>query len=132
MEQNKHRIYQWRRKDSWEDDLFLHIEELMKKKQVYLDSKLKRKQVALMLKTNECYLVTAIRKGTKGMTFMGYLNSYRLSHAYKRIKDRRCSIEKIVSESGFTSRTTFYRLFKQQYGVIPTSLFEDEVVSSAT
>lgn len=127
MEQNKHRIYQWRRKDSWEDDLFLHIEELMKKKQVYLDSKLKRKQVALMLKTNECYLVTAIRKGTKGMTFMRYLNSYRLSHAYKRIKDRRCSIEKIVSESGFTSRTTFYRLFKQQYGVIPTSLFEDEV-----
>lgn len=124
MENNTNRTY-LKKKKSWESDLFIRLDALMKEEQLYLDSKLTRKELAIRLGTNECYLVASIHKACDGQTFSEYINSHRLDYAYKRLQEERMySVEKISLESGFASRTTFYRLFKKRFGTTPTKIPE--------
>lgn len=102
-------------------NLFDSLEELMLRERPYLKNNLTRKELADMLNTNERYLAEAIRSGPKGQTFREYINSYRIKHARKLlIKHPEVPVQVIVAESGFASRATFYRLYKETYHESPT------------
>ncbi len=55
-----------------------------------------------------------------GFTFCDYLNYRRISHAEDLLTNHDCLITEIALQSGFSSISTFNRLFKQLKGCSPT------------
>lgn len=85
---------------------------------------LSRDDLALALGTNRQYLIDAIKNET-GKTFKDYINSIRIEYAYEMlITDWDANIESIYIASGFTTRSTFNRLFKEYYGMNPIEMRE--------
>lgn len=83
---------------------------------------LSREDMALAIGTNRQYLIEAIKEKT-GKTFNEYIYSYRLKYAFDLIVgDKEKKISDIFLESGFLSNATFYRAFKEKYGMTPSEL----------
>ncbi len=66
------------------------------------------------------YHFTRIFKECTGQTFMEYLRSVRISKAEKLLLNKASSISAIAFSSGFSSLTTFNRVFKQMNGCSPS------------
>ena len=58
------------------------------------------------------------------MTFINYLNDYRLNYAKKMLKARRLKIIDVAEISGFGDATYFNRIFKQKTGMTPTEYLD--------
>ncbi len=71
------------------------------------------------LNTRQSLLVEAIKKS--GFTgFREYINYLRIEHFKQQAKDNRGkSIKELMNESGFTSRSSFYRLFAAHEQITP-------------
>lgn len=81
-----------------------------------------REELALAIGTNRQYLIEAIKEKT-GKTYNEYLYSYRLKYAFDLIvSDKERKISEIFLEAGFLSNATFYRTFKEHYGMTPSEL----------
>ena len=66
------------------------------------------------------YHFTRFFKDITGMTFLQYLNSYRISKAVNDLAKSEDSITEVAFRSGFESIKTFNRVFKQLKGCSPT------------
>ncbi|MFA9396880.1 MAG: helix-turn-helix domain-containing protein [Clostridiaceae bacterium] len=66
------------------------------------------------------YHFTRFFKQTLGMTFLQYLNNYRISKSMDLLVNSRGSITDIALKSGFSSIKTFNRVFKNVRGCTPT------------
>lgn len=99
--------------------LFERVEEFMNKEKPYVDSEYGRKNLIMDMNTNEVYLSRAIKKGIN-MTIQEYINSWRLECAKNiLLKDTNLTIEIVAMDAGFSSIRSFYRLFKDAYGMSP-------------
>ncbi|NLW48561.1 MAG: AraC family transcriptional regulator [Firmicutes bacterium] len=67
------------------------------------------------------YHFTRFFKETTGMTFIQYLNNYRVSKAVKLLTETDDSITEVAFRSGFDSIKTFNRVFKHLKGCSPSS-----------
>lgn len=67
------------------------------------------------------YHFTRFFKETTGMTFIQYLNNYRISKAVKYLTETDDPITEVAFQSGFDSIKTFNRVFKQLKGCSPSS-----------
>jgi AraC-like DNA-binding protein len=103
-----------------EDELFSRLKTLMKDRSVFTNVTISRKAIADQLGTNEKHLRYTISRNT-GMGFTAYVNSVRLLHARQLLShpDKHDTIDAIAIDSGFRSRTTFFRIFRNQYGLSP-------------
>lgn len=70
-------------------------------------------------KVNKYYLIDLF-KNEIGMTPAQYIREMRLKKAENLLRYSKQSITTISYESGFTSLSTFNRVFKQKYGISPT------------
>ena len=71
------------------------------------------------LATNRTY-ISAIIKSLSGDSFSALVNGYRIRYAQKLMKEHPdMSITEIAAESGFSSRSAFYRNFKDITGMSP-------------
>lgn len=52
-------------------------------------------------------------------SFSAYLNGWRLEHARKLLLGSSLSVTEIAYESGFTSMRTFFRTFREKFGMSP-------------
>jgi AraC-like DNA-binding protein len=78
-----------------------------------------RDKLSAILTTNRTSLQEAIKSVT-GKTLQEYFNSLRLEEAKRMLENRSgYTVEAIALECGFNAVNTFYRLFRQQYGVTP-------------
>jgi AraC-like DNA-binding protein len=103
-------------------DLAERVHEYIIGTKAFKNENLSRDELALTLGTNRQYLTDAIRKKT-GKTFKDYINSIRLDYASQiLIENKGASIESIYIEAGFPTRSTFNRLFKEQYEMSPNEL----------
>lgn len=102
------------------DELYVHLRVLMKNPDVYTDCNLSRKSLSEKLGTNEKYLYETIKEYF-GMTFSEYIANLRLNHARQLLSDvsEKYTIEEVAIVSGFGSRNTFHRLFRERYGLTP-------------
>ena len=106
---------------SGEEILYRKLCVLMQKEKLFLDPNIKREDLTTKLGTNHNYLSESIKQNTDGQTFTEYLNRYRLRHAATLLAgDQKTPINEIGEASGFNSRSTFNRLFRDSYGMSPS------------
>lgn len=103
-----------------EDELFLELQKQMREEQLYTDNNFGRKEIAERLGTNERYLQDTVKKNL-GITFHEYLTTLRLNHARELLARQGNTLtnEAIAIDSGLGSRSSFYRLFRDHYGLTP-------------
>jgi AraC-like DNA-binding protein len=105
--------------------LFDKTEAYLLNTQAYTNADLTREMLAAELGSNRKYLCDAIQEA-KGQTFNDYINSFRLDHARNMLYDIKHNpvIDDVLISSGFSNRSTFYRLFRQKFGLTPSELKE--------
>lgn len=96
------------------------LNKLMESDKLYLDSELTIDSLARKLKITKHHL-TQVLTGVLDSNFNKYINNYRVLHASELLRetDGKVSIGDVGTESGFNSRTSFYRVFKAYHGVSP-------------
>lgn len=107
-----------------EHALFEKAESHLNTTEAFLDPDISRESLALELGTNRQYLTQAIQENTR-MTFMEYINEMRLEYARRLLcYNIDLPIDEVYTTSGFNSKSTFYRLFKQKYDLTPKEMRE--------
>lgn len=89
---------------------------------VYLDETLNLEKLAEHLNIQKYYLSQVFSVGLE-TSFTKYVNKKRSAFACELLKNRgetKETIDDIALKSGFNSTTTFYRAFKEHYGVPPS------------
>lgn len=100
--------------------LLQKLEILVLNEQFYTDTALNRKTLSDRLNTNETYLANIIRN-EYGQTVSDYINTLRLNHARKLLKDQAIeSIKQIAVDSGFATYKYFHQLFSNRFGMSPS------------
>lgn len=111
--------------------LFQALKELMEDEAIYTQTDIDRKSIAKRLTTNEKYLFDSVKEHT-GLSFSEYISELRLNLAKKLLSENTSlTIEDIAIGSGFGSRATFHRQFKEKFDLSPAqyrkaALSEDE------
>lgn len=82
------------------------------------------KEIASVANFSEYYFTRFFREAT-GMTFIKYLNNYRVEKAVQFLKSGDDPITEIVFKSGFGSVKTFNRVFRQIKGCSPSDYKKD-------
>lgn len=104
------------------NSLFEQIDKYVKDEEAYKNAQLTRDDVAKKLNTNSRYIIEAIKEET-GMTFSDYVNQYRLNYARRElISNPEIAVSNIILDSGISSVSAFYRLFKNEFGMTPNEL----------
>lgn len=102
------------------ETIFSEIEKLMNEKHIYRESGLTVEKAAAMINSNRTYLAAAIKQNT-GLSFIYYINSYRIKEATDILSDpeNNTPMKAIIIDIGFKSPTTFYKLFSEATGKTP-------------
>ena len=105
-----------------EETLVQKIDRKMKEEQLFLQPDLKLSDLAEGLNTNRTYIYEAIKAidQKNPVSFSDYVNRYRIEYSMMRLKDNPDeSIEDIMLQSGFISKSTYYNNFKKFTGMTP-------------
>lgn len=96
------------------------LNKMMEGEKVYLDSELTIDSLSRKLKITKHHL-TQVFTVILDTNFNKYINNYRVIYAANLLKEPngKVSIGDVGTESGFNSRTSFYRVFKAYHGVSP-------------
>jgi AraC-like DNA-binding protein len=100
---------------------FQKLELLCKEQHIYTDSTLNREKVAEKLGISAGY-VSQIVNTITGDNFANYINQYRVDAVKEMISNSEYDNYNLLTmglESGFTSKTTFYKTFKKVTGQTP-------------
>ena len=100
---------------------FQKLELLCKEQHIYTDSTLNREKVAEKLGISAGY-VSLIVNTITGDNFANYINQYRVEAVKEMISNSEYENYNLLAmglESGFTSKTTFYKAFKKVTGQTP-------------
>lgn len=98
----------------------LQIRELVERNRAFLDEELSLEKLENKLRIPRHHLsqVFSVRIGK---SFARYIGELRLNHATKLMHEKPdLSIADIASQSGFASRVSFNRQFKQEFGCTPS------------
>lgn len=108
--------------DEKTDVLYKELCRLMDKERLFAEPQLTRERMAERLNTNRTYLTQVIKKKT-GMSYLQFVNSYRINEAIRILSDKDNStypLKQLWSDLGFSSPSTFYKLFQQAVGITPS------------
>ncbi|MEP2935180.1 MAG: helix-turn-helix domain-containing protein [Gilvibacter sp.] len=101
--------------------LFSKIEQLFVKDRVYLDAELNIDAIANQLNVTT-HRVSQTINSMASKPFYDYVNAFRVTHLKRLLQDpnnKRFTILALGIESGFNSKATLNRVFKQQVGMTP-------------
>lgn len=96
------------------DEIFQKLEE----EKFYLDTEVNIDWISSRLGTNRHYVSDYLNR-VKHVTFYEYVNTLRLIHAERLLKEGNEKMADIAFICGFNSDHTFRRLFKERYGCTP-------------
>ncbi len=95
------------------------LSQIIEEEELFKQPDLRVTDIAARLATNRTY-ISAIIKSLSGDNFSNLINGYRVRYAQKLMKEHpEMSISEIATESGFSSRSAFYRNFKDVTGLNP-------------
>ena len=100
-------------------NLMEQISALIEEKELYRRKNLRITDVATELATNKTY-VSAMLNNMSGESFTSMITRYRVSYAQKLLREHpEMVLDEVADESGFSSRTSFFRNFKVVTGMTP-------------
>lgn len=94
---------------------------LMQEEQLFKNPEVKITDIVIELGSNRTYVSQLINE-EKGVNFREWINRYRVEYAKELMMDPEQShlpMIAIAEMAGFSSRSTFYRVFKNLCGVLP-------------
>jgi len=94
------------------------IRSLLMKSQLYLDTNLNLERLAKRLHVPARALSEAINQ-TQNMNVSQYVNGFRLQHAAKLLEVSNLNVTQVMDQSGFLTRSNFYREFERVYALSP-------------
>lgn len=93
---------------------------MLEKNQLYLDPDLSMQRLARRLHIPARTLSSAINQSA-GMNVSQWVNGFRLAHAAGLLETTKAPVSDIMTQSGFLTRSNFYREFQRVYGQSPAS-----------
>lgn len=104
------------------ESLFLKFDQQVKEQRLYLDYQLTRDDYAHLMGVDRNRFATILKLYTSGGNLSVYLNGLRLEYSVCLFRNHPdWPISKVAAESALPSLSTFYRLFKDKYGISPNS-----------
>ena len=107
---------------------FDKLKEIMVSKKPYLDPKLSLSKLAEICQCSSSKLSVIINTMAK-QNFYEFVNSYRINEVTERMTDpeyANYSILGLAEESGFNSKASFNRIFKNQTGLTPSEYMKQD------
>ena len=86
----------------------------------HLEPRLTIADVAARRATNETYISRALNQGL-GLTFTGLINQLRIDHAKAMLTTSDMPVLEVALSSGFNSKATFNRVFKEREALTPSA-----------
>lgn len=99
-------------------ELSSKIIHMLDNERVYLDKAISLTRLSAMIGTNTTYLSNTINNYF-GCNFNVLINKYRIEECCKLLKGTSLSIKEIALQSGFSSNSTFYVVFKKEKDMSP-------------
>jgi len=93
--------------------------------QLYLDTNLTVDRLAKRLHVPSRALSLAINTA-QGVNVSQYVNGFRLDHAAGLLRASDASVAQVMEQSGFLTRSNFYREFQRRFGMTPAAYRQDE------
>jgi AraC-like DNA-binding protein len=112
------------------DSKFQHIDSELRNNKLYLDKSLKIKNFCKQFNCEAAPLNKFTQNKYK-LDFTTYLNKLRVDYFKKEIiknENKDLKIITVAENSGFKSKTSFYRIFKEIEGTTPTEYIHDKIV----
>lgn len=107
---------------SEDEELFVTFDRQVKEQKLYLDYQLTRDDYARLMGVDRNRFASILKLFTAGENLSGYLNDLRLEFSVSLFRNHPdWPISKVATESALPSLSTFYRLFKDKYGISPNS-----------
>lgn len=103
--------------------LYEQLCELMEEKRLYTDCNLTRERLSEILNTNRTYLSQVINDKA-GLGYSQFINGYRIKEAIRVLSDKDRTdypLKALCTDLGFSSMTTFYKLFQATIGMTPST-----------
>lgn len=101
------------------------MENLIVENQLFLNPRISREEILKATGIGKNVLVPLLKKYAGSTNLSDYINRLRLEYAVRMIKDNKnFTIDYIAEASGFNSRSTFYRVFQNVYGMTPSQYLE--------
>ena len=106
--------------ESGVSELLEGVKKLVNDEKLFLYPNLKVSDLATRLHSNRNYIYHAINV-EMGVSFSDYINGLRVDYAARLLEvNPELSINDVMTRSGFTSSSAFYRNFKKFKGITPT------------
>ncbi|MEM8525545.1 MAG: AraC family transcriptional regulator [Bacteroidota bacterium] len=99
------------------------LEQVMEEEQLFLQTELDLQELATQLQLSRQRLSEVLNQGLQ-TNFYNYINNYRIEYAAQLLENPKYThftAEGIGYESGFASRSTFFKLFKLKYSLSPAA-----------
>ena len=101
------------------------MENTIVENRLFLNSKISREDILRATGVGKNTLVPLIKKYAGSVNLNEYINRLRLEHAVRLLRDNRVyTVDYIAEASGFNSRSTFYRVFQNIYGMTPSQYLD--------
>ena len=103
--------------------LIAQIKQQVEDKQGFCDEQLTLQRLSEQLGISTQLISQAIN-GELNISFNDYLNNLRLAHVKKALsqpENLKSDIQQLAINSGFNSKATFYRVFKEKVGMTPSA-----------
>lgn len=105
--------------------LFRRFDSIVKNERLYLDYTLQRDYYASVMGVDRNRFATVIKEATGGGNLSVYLNDMRLNYSVLLFREHpEMSISEVGEASAIPNQSTFYRLFKEKYGLSPKMFIE--------
>lgn len=104
------------------ETLFQTFDQQVKEQRLYLDYQLTRDDYAHLMGVDRNRFASILKLFTAGGNLSCYLNDLRLEYSVSLFRNHPdWPISRVATESALPSLSTFYRLFKDKYGISPNS-----------
>lgn len=105
--------------------MFLRFDAKVREEHLYLNYQLQRDDYARIMGVGRNRFATIIKEYTSGGNLNSYLNAMRLEYSVMLFRTHpEMSISDVSKASALPSSTTFYRIFKEKYGISPKAFRE--------
>lgn len=105
--------------------LFRRFDSIVMNERLYLDYNLQRDYYASVMGVDRNRFATVIKEATDGGNLSTYLNNMRLNYSVTLFREHpEMSISEVSDASAIPNISTFYRLFKEKYGLSPKMFIE--------